>query len=56
MSVLAEQRRSLKLTRKLLHELIISQETHPDIADKAYRAARHFPTLLESGEPMWSPN
>ena len=57
MSLRYEQYDSLTRTREFLRSLL-TPETRPktvkELREKAHRCLRHFPTLHESGQPLWS--
>ena len=48
---------SLHMTRELLFDLMNSKrrpKSVKEMKDRARRCLKHFPTLLENGEPMFS--
>jgi hypothetical protein len=55
MSLRCEQYRALHTTREFLTELMCSPRmSQKELKEKARRCARHFPPLMENGEPMFS--
>ena len=57
MSLRYEQYHALKRSRKLLREMLrpgFKKFKAQEIRDKAYGCLRHFPTLSENGQPLFS--
>lgn len=57
MSIRIEQYRALKMTKEFLFEMLDPKNTPRVPADVRRRASlciRHYPALLENGEPMFS--
>jgi len=57
MSLRYEQYNSLKRTWEFLRSLLAPgtrPKTVKELREKAYRCLRHFPTLHDTGQPLWS--
>lgn len=57
MSIRTEQYRALQMTRALLRDLLDRSKTPrvpKEVRERAYRALRHYPLLMENGEPVFS--
>lgn len=57
MSLKYEQYRALVKTQELLRDLLTVDQypkTKKEMRDRAYRCLKHFPFLLDTGEPVFS--
>jgi len=57
MSLRYEQYRSLELTKEFMYDLLTVDKypkTKKEMQKRVLQCLRHFPFLLENGQPRWS--